>query len=557
MFALRIEFHDGVSTPEVLLVRRSHAVIGTGEGAHVVLDGATSATLEFSLVRGLGNEFYCRSFSRKSSGTSVNIGLMLGHSMPSLLNDSVYQGVADLELGDASTRIWSLDLDLIPPPNEPPDKTALGTLRSALLYPVPIFPAFAVVSDAVAIYSFRQGMDLMTGRSRRCLIRTEASGVNAEHAKLSFDGESFSIEVNQGAGPCYINDELIDGNRRKFGSEDRLRIGTVELVGLRDVEDLQVFRANLENRKFCSSESKRYPALFVSSPAYPRAQRFVFGRKARLTVGRDPANDIWLQEIHISSQHLVFLLENTGTIAVTDISTNGTFVGGRRLEREETVRLVGGFSEFDLQLGLTISVCFSEEEELEHFPALAKEYRDLNKAHLSKVPVFRCEKALLELSRVNADDTVFSQQIQYFENNQKDYASKDPKEPRYVAGEDFEANNTEEAEQSGSVNTGLDTYSMGYKEHLREIDAKGVSRVSSPSSSRGDIKPPVSTPKVEKSLGKASDSERKKRVVAVEDRPLLISEQPMLSRTQRFAMGLAVLGLVLIAIGFTVALITK
>ena len=40
MFALEIEFNDGVSSPEALLLRRPIVRVGSGDQAHVVIDGA-------------------------------------------------------------------------------------------------------------------------------------------------------------------------------------------------------------------------------------------------------------------------------------------------------------------------------------------------------------------------------------------------------------------------------------------------------------------------------------------------------------------------------------
>ena len=69
MFALEIEFHDGVSTPETLLVRRPHAIVGTSEFAHVVIEGAASSLCEMRISRGLGREFNCQAVKKIGAGT--------------------------------------------------------------------------------------------------------------------------------------------------------------------------------------------------------------------------------------------------------------------------------------------------------------------------------------------------------------------------------------------------------------------------------------------------------------------------------------------------------
>ena len=61
MFALEIDFHDGISRPDTILVRRQNAVIGSSSFAHVAVEGASSGNYELRVIRGLaGNFTVCR-----------------------------------------------------------------------------------------------------------------------------------------------------------------------------------------------------------------------------------------------------------------------------------------------------------------------------------------------------------------------------------------------------------------------------------------------------------------------------------------------------------------
>ena len=71
MFALEIDFRDGISPPETILVRRPHAVIGSSDSAHVVIEGAAANLSNLRLIRGLGREFSCKPMKTQNSSNSV------------------------------------------------------------------------------------------------------------------------------------------------------------------------------------------------------------------------------------------------------------------------------------------------------------------------------------------------------------------------------------------------------------------------------------------------------------------------------------------------------
>ena len=59
----------------------------------------------------------------------------------------------------------------------------------------------------------------------------------------------------------------------------------------------------------------------------------VLGR--RTTVGRIPANDVCIDTDAISRHHAVIFLTDTGTVVEDLNSTNGVFVNGVRVTRED------------------------------------------------------------------------------------------------------------------------------------------------------------------------------------------------------------------------------
>ncbi|OVE79673.1 hypothetical protein BVY02_02530, partial [bacterium J17] len=169
MFALEIDFKDGISPPETILVRRPHAIIGNGEYAHVVVEGAASGLSEFRVTRGIGREFRCHAV-RRSSADNRQPGFLEG----------AYKGNAELNLGEVTAHLTPLDVDLQIQSSESPDRAGLRILRSSLNHSSPMFPAVVVLGPVPLFLSFRENTAVFVGRSRKCILRLDASDVSRE-----------------------------------------------------------------------------------------------------------------------------------------------------------------------------------------------------------------------------------------------------------------------------------------------------------------------------------------------------------------------------------------
>ena len=73
--------------------------------------------------------------------------------MPPFL-DGVYSSEAEVSLGEITTHITSIDIDLALKPNESPDLAGVRILRRALCDPLPVFPAVAVLGTTPIFLSF-------------------------------------------------------------------------------------------------------------------------------------------------------------------------------------------------------------------------------------------------------------------------------------------------------------------------------------------------------------------------------------------------------------------
>ncbi len=352
MFALEINFNDGVSSPETLLVRRPHAIVGSSEFAHVVIEGSPSLPCELRVSRGLGRQFQCQPL--KKSGGPAAVSQVL---------EGVYSGDVQLALGNVSTHITALDNDLLMQPGESPDRAGVRVLRSALTRPSPLFPAVAVLGALPVFVSFPPDEPLVVGRSRKCGLRLDSSGISGEHARIGFENGEFWVEDLGSTNGTFVGSAPVSG-RTFLGSVDTVTLGNeFVLAGVKDEADLR----RLNDRVGKPSpvlEEELFPCVFSTSDLI-RPNRVVLMAGRKIHIGRDPASEIWVGAPHISRNHAVLEVAENGQVTLTDLSTNGTYLDGERLDRNQTVSLVGELAVIDLKQGMVLAVCHNEGHEEE------------------------------------------------------------------------------------------------------------------------------------------------------------------------------------------------
>ncbi len=354
MFALEIDFHDGISSPETILVRRSNALVGTSDQAHVVVEGAPSGTPEIRLIRGLGAEFRCE-LGRRSGQLPRSFAMLEG----------TYRRTAELKVGEVTLRATVLDLDLALLPDETPDRAAVRVLRSALSRPSPVFPAIAVVGPHPVFLSFPADQPLLVGRSRKCGLRLDSVDVSGEHARFGLEAGKLWVEDLGSTNGTFVDGEQISG-RRFLERDQRVSIGSgyvlAPILGPEDVASAsRIGPATVSSAAPAIEEG--YPCL-VSLTELVRPARFVLRGQGTLRVGRDPASDIWINAPHISRQHLILRWTRPGEVEVVDTSSNGTYLRGERLPKNDAVGIAAdGIAILDFCSGVTVALCHSLDEE--------------------------------------------------------------------------------------------------------------------------------------------------------------------------------------------------
>ena len=353
VFALEIEFHDGISSPETILVRRTQAIVGNSEQAHVVIEGTASSICELRLVRGLGREFRCQPIRRVGQENA---------SLPFL--EGSYSGEAEVRLGDITARVTSLDSDLCLLSEEFPDQAALRILRAALSAPSPTFPAVAVLGAQPVFLSFPPDQPLVIGRSRKCGLRLDGSAVSSEHARIGVEGTKCWVEDLGSTNGTFVGGDRVSG-RRMLEADEAIKVGSEFVVlPILSASDIAKLSAWTTDTKPTANTSQVYPCI-LSTSEQVQPQRFVMGQKGLLRVGRDPANDIWISPSHISRKHLEIEWSSPENVSVMDFSSNGSYLWGERLPRGLAVDLPEGLAVLDLCSGVVLAVCRSRDDEVE------------------------------------------------------------------------------------------------------------------------------------------------------------------------------------------------
>lgn len=351
MFALEIEFHDGVSTPETLLVRRPHAIIGASDYAHVVIEGAASSLAELRVSRGLGREIHCQALRKPGQ-----------EHTPSPFLEGAYPSVAELDLGDVTTIVSQLDVDLMMKEDESPDRAGVRILHEALRSPGPLFPAVALVGSVPIVVSFSAQKPILVGRSRDCELRLESSEVSSEHARLGFEKDSFWVEDLGSTNGTFVGTERVSGRRRlEAGELVRMGIETT-VVGVTSAQQLAAIGKKPSPEVALAPQKNPYPCLVANSDVV-KPQRFVLSEGVSVVIGRDPASDIWVGAAHVSRRHATVSLTESGEVILRDSSSNGTYLNGDRLEQGEVRHVEPSQAAIGLGESIELYVCCSEKDE--------------------------------------------------------------------------------------------------------------------------------------------------------------------------------------------------
>ena len=357
MFALELALSQPSPRRENVLVRKPSLVIGASNSATLQLEELAELDYQLSISRELGRKF-------RVTPVSLN-----GGQASSSVLDGVYENEAEFTLGSVGIRVTVIDGDLALRENEPPDRAGVRILRQASANNSPYLPALMLRGEPSGIISFSPEQVIYVGRGTENAIQVDAVDVSYKHARIGFESGSFWVEDLGSTNGTFFEGQQIS-TRTTVPAGTPIVLGRdTTLIGIANERDLDQARQINPGRELKSNlKEKAYPVLLSLSEVV-RPSRMVLDVDSSISLGRDPKNDLWLGAPHVSREHCVFSVTKTGEVIVKDHSTNGTVYDEGVLARGEELGIRNKPRVFDFGQGITVALCFSEDQEKEFLSA--------------------------------------------------------------------------------------------------------------------------------------------------------------------------------------------
>ncbi len=378
MFAVELVFDDGVSPNELVIVRRQSFVLGSTQDADVMLEGSSGAIAPIRIERRRGRRF----------------------AVIPLEDDAepqLYSGESQLRIGEVTLRVIPIDIDLVIAGSEEPEVGPGKVLGRALCKGSPEYPALEFFGASSCVVSFAPDQNVLIGRSRSCAVRLDDQGIQPEHARIRFIGRrnalaDFSFEpLAVGQSFLSLQEPLETVVQVEGGQSIILSPGKCSVRFLIDEEEQSPPPRNPKP----SQVFTRYPCI-VSRSELMKPDRYPLSIGRRVSIGRDPSNEIWFNASHVSRLHAELIfdlepgLEQRSQVSITDHSSNGTFIDGNRLPPDVPRILPEKLTVVDFSKGISFAICYSAEEEEQYLgrkPALPRRGSSLQGQILSQIQI--------------------------------------------------------------------------------------------------------------------------------------------------------------------------
>ena len=349
MFALEISFADGISQSETVFVRRPQALIGASEYAHVVIDDLKDLGYQFRISRNIGQKFRCSVVGAPANARIPDLGR------------GVFQRNTTITAGRVTFVVTALDIDLMVKDGEPPDRSGVRVVRQACAVKECAFPAVVVQGPEPIIVSFSPQQAIYIGRSNKCAVRLDSADISSKHARLGFENGEFWIEDLGSTNGTFVNGQQISGRVNVQPGVPIVLGREISIVGVITEGELSR-HASAEAKPVEKSVSRRYPVL-ISVSEVARPARVVLPLGTPISIGRDPASDMWLGAPHVSRKHCEVTLESENKVVISDHSTNGTAYDGGILRKGQNLEAATTPKVLNFGGDLTVALCFDGVQE--------------------------------------------------------------------------------------------------------------------------------------------------------------------------------------------------
>ncbi|GAA2529311.1 ABC transporter ATP-binding protein [Winogradskya humida] len=201
-------------------------------------------------------------------------------------------------------------------------------------------PLYVTVSGADQLMFPGDGR-VVVGRDPHCTVVLGDNGVSREHCHFELRGHQWTV-VDTSRNGTYLGSERITALALRPGTPTVLRLGNF------DAGPVLTVHAGDPGDEGAEPTSLAMAPITVAAPEAVREQYPFPGRP--LTIGRQPDNDVIVDDLLVSRYHATVAVAQPGVALVTDLGgRNGTFVNGHPVHRSSLLpgdRLTIGRSTF-------------------------------------------------------------------------------------------------------------------------------------------------------------------------------------------------------------------
>lgn len=339
MFAVQVRFLDSKEKPETVVLRRLYATIGSRESSHLIIDGVADLSWELRIRRGIGTRFFLQKVELINSDYIVKDEieyLTFGSIIIEDMEFFIYcidPQVSKMYLGKVDSQLESLPGDILSSVSQ-------------------LFPVLYSVCDPKVALSISSLESLFVGRSRKCLFRMESRHLLPEHIEIFQVAEDWYARQATADAKFSINGKLVT-DKIAIKSGDRFGHGDIEFIYLDSESDLNRFSDEIGYS--LSEQSSLRSGHLILEEDQGKSRIIPLVENSLFTIGRDPSHSLWLDKYFISRLHCTILLKGDN-LEITDFSSNGTLVSGKKLIKDRVT--IFNDLELDIVLGPGIRLLY-------------------------------------------------------------------------------------------------------------------------------------------------------------------------------------------------------
>jgi pSer/pThr/pTyr-binding forkhead associated (FHA) protein len=381
MFFLELNYLSGIAESQRVLVKQSRFSVGKDPKSQLIIDDRAELPGQVMIVRGIGGEFSC-----------LKIGdAKVAPNARTIAEKFIKHG--RIAIGDIELNVTLLDSDLKLNKNNSIDLEAQRIIKSALTFKKPEYPCVAVLGGINVVVPLIDGKSIMIGRSAENDLKLDQASISGKHARVSFDNGKFIIEDLASTNGTYIDGQKISGSVSALGGTVFKLANETMIICIANKDDLLLLGEMSANQITPAEEKHVFPIIKTFSELVKTKQKNLL-IDSRITIGRDPANEIWVNSQHVSRKHAQIRRDPTGKVYFIDTSSNGVYVRNERLPKETAIELPEELIIFDFRGGLEFGICFSEDDLAKFNSRYRKEKEETEKQVSEDLSVTKVKEAV-------------------------------------------------------------------------------------------------------------------------------------------------------------------